>query len=35
MPPVVVKTPLDGLNFSLVDDTLIARFPDVLLTQVT
>ena len=32
-PPVAVKTPVDGLNLSLVDDTLIGRFPVVVVTQ--
>jgi hypothetical protein len=32
-PPVAVKTPVDGLNFSLVDDTLIGKFPVVEVTQ--
>lgn len=33
MPPVAVKTPVDGLNLSLVDDTLIGKFPVVVVTQ--
>ncbi len=33
VPPVTVKTPVDGLNFSLVDDTLIGKFPVVEVTQ--
>ena len=33
-PPVAVKTPVDGLNLSLVDDTLIGKFPVVVVTQV-
>jgi hypothetical protein len=32
-PPVAVKTPVDGLNLSLVDDTLIGKFPVVVVTQ--
>jgi hypothetical protein len=32
-PPVAVKTPVDGLNFNLVDDTLIGKFPVVEVTQ--
>jgi hypothetical protein len=32
-PPVAVKTPVDGLNFNLIDDTLIGKFPEVELTQ--
>jgi len=30
---VAVKTPVDGLNLSLVDDTLIGKFPVVVVTQ--
>ena len=30
---MAVKTPVDGLNLSLVDDTLIVKFPDVEVTQ--
>jgi hypothetical protein len=30
---VAVKTPVDGLNLSLVDDTLIGKFPMVVVTQ--
>jgi uncharacterized membrane protein YeiH len=30
---VAVKTPVDGLNFSLVDDTLIGKFPVLVVTQ--
>ena len=32
-PPVAVKMPVDGLNLSLVDDTLIGKFPVVVVTQ--
>jgi len=32
-PPVAVKTPVDGLNLSLVDDTLIGKLPVVVVTQ--
>jgi hypothetical protein len=32
-PPVAVRTPVDGLNLSLVDDTLIGKFPVVVVTQ--
>ena len=32
-PPVAVKTPVDGLNFNLVDDTLIGKFPVVEVIQ--
>ena len=30
---MAVKTPVDGLNFSLVDDTLIGKFPVLVVTQ--
>jgi uncharacterized membrane protein YeiH len=30
---VAVKTPVDGLNLSLVDDTLIGKFPVLVVTQ--
>jgi len=30
----MVKTPVDGLNFSLVDDTFTGKFPVVVVTQV-
>ena len=34
VPPITVKTPVDGLNLSLVDDTFIGKFPVVVVTQV-
>ena len=30
----MVKTPVDGLNFSLVEDTFTGKFPVVVVTQV-